>query len=441
MYLRRIVDKLMPDDRFSEEDLALRRFIFSLLIIGQPLLIVWSVLWAMVGFHVGCAAAVAMFFAQTAMIAMMHFGMSPQVIGHLYSFSIYITLLAISFGSGGIRSPLCSWYFIPVVNAFWICGGRAGVVWGLIVIAGLCGLWLAETSGVPMTLEIPAHLTNVVHLGSAVGIVFYFSVVAGIYHRWRRDGMSASKGLMEQRQHLVSVLGHDLKNPVSGLLGRVYLIERELGKGKPVDFQQMLVFVRDEGSKILESVDRLLLLNRSKMVVEVPKMKSLDLRATIDKVIEEHLPWMKGKDIHTDLSKLTTHTVYGDENMLIRLFDNILTNSIKYSHAGSVIRFEATPKLESSRSMVEITVADEGVGMDPREADQFFKLDYRPNRPTAGESSSGVGAAIMREIVAAHDGRIWLTTEGKNKGTKVHILLRAPQRTTTATSPSGAPFR
>lgn len=428
MFLRPLVDRLMPDERFSDEDVALRRFVLYLLIIGQPLLIVWAIFWGLVGFHIGSAAAVAMFLAQTAMIVMMHLGMSPIIVGHCYSLSIYITLLAISFGSGGIDSPLCSWYFIPVLHAFWIGGGRAGIFWASLVVLGLIGLWYAEVSGIPMTLDIPAHLAGAVHLGSAIGIVLYFSVVAVIYHRWRRDGISSSKGLMEQRQHLVSVLGHDLKNPVSGLLGRVYMVERELGKGNQPDLRQVLVYIREESSKILESIDRLLLLNRSKMVMEVPKMKVLDLKRIVTLVIEEHRAWMSSKDIRIDLTRLAAIHIYGDEAMMLRLFDNILTNSVKYSHAASTIRFISQAKMESGRATVELTVSDEGIGMEPREADHFFKLDYRPNKPTAGESSTGVGAAIMREIVAAHDGKIWLTSEGKGKGTLVHLSLKAPQK-------------
>jgi signal transduction histidine kinase len=259
------------------------------------------------------------------------------------------------------------------------------------------------------------------------GFLNFFMLIAWILYRQREIAVIARDELLTSRQTMIQTLAHDLKNPVAGIVSRIYLTERRQAAGTPVDNAALIQAIKNDASSVLESIDRIILLNRSRSVMRAPHIVSCDLRSIIDEAAELHRLWMDAKGIRFDDAAIIATRVLGDRELLVRLFENIISNAVKYSNPQSKIECRVRELNEDNRSMVIVEISDNGIGLDPREAEFFFKLEYRPNRPTAGESSSGVGAALMNEVIMAHGGKIWLKSEGRDKGTTVFVQLSRPR--------------
>ncbi len=115
-------------------------------------------------------------------------------------------------------------------------------------------------------------------------------------------------------------------------------------------------------------------------------------------------------------------TLNADETQILRLFQNLVSNAIKYCHE--------TPKIHVSAELVNdewvFRVADNGIGVDPKFAERIFKIFVRI-RPTDDEGT-GLGLAICQKIVERHGGRIWLETKSDEPGSIFCFTMPAETR-------------
>jgi signal transduction histidine kinase len=101
--------------------------------------------------------------------------------------------------------------------------------------------------------------------------------------------------------------------------------------------------------------------------------------------------------------------VIGDIQRLQELVDNVLSNAIKYSPKGSQVWVKLA---HASPSSVRFSVKDEGPGLSAEDKKRLFgKFQKLSARPTAGETSTGLGLAIAKSIAELHNGRIWAESE------------------------------
>ncbi len=95
--------------------------------------------------------------------------------------------------------------------------------------------------------------------------------------------------------------------------------------------------------------------------------------------------------------------VKGDPMRLMQVLRNLLGNAVKFSPRGS--RIEVS--IEKRGGFARVSVADEGVGIDPEDLEEIFKMFVQSSRTKTGAGGTGLGLAISREIIQAHGGRIW----------------------------------
>jgi PAS domain S-box-containing protein len=111
--------------------------------------------------------------------------------------------------------------------------------------------------------------------------------------------------------------------------------------------------------------------------------------------------------------------VKGDADLLVRLFQNLIANAIKYRNAEPpVVKIRARP---AGRNW-EISVEDNGIGIDPQYRERIFEIFKRLHRDESRYPGMGVGLALCRRIVESHDGEIWLDTE-HSQGARFRFTL------------------
>lgn len=110
-----------------------------------------------------------------------------------------------------------------------------------------------------------------------------------------------------------------------------------------------------------------------------------------------------------------------DEEQIRRVMNNIVSNSVKYAHVSPL---EITMKVEDAWSQIRVSLADNGVGIAPKDLphifDRFYRADSSRNRSTGG---SGIGLSIVKSIIEEHGGSVEASSE-KDKGTVISFLLK-----------------
>jgi two-component system, OmpR family, sensor histidine kinase VicK len=123
--------------------------------------------------------------------------------------------------------------------------------------------------------------------------------------------------------------------------------------------------------------------------------------------------------------------VWADSERIWQVVINLVSNARKYSPSGGLIRIAA----RSVEGAVEVSVADQGLGLDSEALERVFDEFYRVASPERDAIvGTGLGLSIARRVIHAHGGRIWAESDGPNRGSRFGFTLltmaarRAPRR-------------
>lgn len=219
----------------------------------------------------------------------------------------------------------------------------------------------------------------------------------------------------EIRKQTVADLAHELRTPVNGLLARIEAAQDGILAG-PDNLDAM----HDEAlrlTRLLEDLARLADAERPGLLLE---KHVLDLAQVASAVATSFGPRFADAEVDFAVDAQTVHVV-GNRDRLEQVVSNLLANALRYTERqGSVV-------LRVGRSGLDavLEVADTGVGIAPHELRHIFTRFWRgdPSRSRA-TGGTGIGLAIVRELVRAHDGRVDVdSTVGE--GSRFRVVLRA----------------
>lgn len=229
------------------------------------------------------------------------------------------------------------------------------------------------------------------------------------------------KKLNEQKNQFLGVAAHDLRNPLSGIMGfsEFLLQEQDLSREEQQEFLQI---IHQSSQFMLQLVNDLLsytALESGNMMMKL-RLEKTDLVTQIQHNIQVNRVIAQPKGIKISFNHdPDLPPVLIDASKIKQVLNNLLSNAIKYSYPNSQIA--VTLKREGLQLV--IAVQDEGQGIPADELDKLFKPFQKTSvQSTAGEESTGLGLAIVKNIVQGHQGRIWVTSE-VGKGSTFYIAL------------------
>lgn len=214
----------------------------------------------------------------------------------------------------------------------------------------------------------------------------------------------AVQSAAEERLRFFQYANHDMRSPLAVMLGQVQLAQRRLARGEYDHIATSLQKIELQARRLAELTDRVLRL--SQVGGDRAESQLLDLAAVVTRSVERFRGSssrhrISGEEIEAPLM------VNADPREFDDLLENLLSNAVKYSPEGGAITVTARASRESDGPMAVVRVSDEGHGIPEEHQPLLFEPFYRA--PQAREvSGSGLGLAICADILARHDGRIWL---------------------------------
>ncbi|MCG2721916.1 MAG: PAS domain-containing sensor histidine kinase [Thermodesulfovibrionales bacterium] len=225
------------------------------------------------------------------------------------------------------------------------------------------------------------------------------------------------KKLERERKNILPMFAHDMKTPVitaGGFLSRLLA-----GKVGSLTEQQVntVHIIRDELTKVEELITDFLEFSRFDATEYRPLKSAFNIEDAINSQIEEAGIEAAKKNIHISFEYPNTlvPVIYADGRMIDRVLSNLLDNAVKYSQHDTTI----VVKLNDWNLEVQVQVVDEGVGISEEHLPYIFDAFYRVNRDSGG---SGLGLSIVKTIIEAHSGKIWVKS-APGKGSTFSFTL------------------
>jgi PAS domain S-box-containing protein len=210
----------------------------------------------------------------------------------------------------------------------------------------------------------------------------------------------------EQKNKLLSIIGHDLRNPISGSLQLLELTLEDYESTTPEEIHVYLTKMKQELSNANELLEELLTWAKAQFnAFAFNPVRTADLYILMQHCIERIRPMAinKGVEIHLDVEHALSITA--DTGMLETIIRNLVSNAIKFTVKGGDILLRAV-KVDSG---IQFSVIDSGQGIPENIAEQLFSRNVNyTTYGTSGEKGTGLGLRICQEFVAKHGGTIWV---------------------------------
>jgi light-regulated signal transduction histidine kinase (bacteriophytochrome) len=218
----------------------------------------------------------------------------------------------------------------------------------------------------------------------------------GQQERLNRELANRNKDL-EDFAHVAS---HDLREPLRKMISFSDLLRRDLGDPIPEKVERDIRFIRDAAERMQTLVEDLLALSRA------ARSSKQRQRLALDECVNAALEalQMQIEETGAGIERDALPEVWGDKTMLTQLYQNMISNAIKFSDRGPP-RIRITAQETDGRWI--LGVADNGIGINPEYATQIFRPFQRLHGRGEYEGS-GIGLAICRKAIERHGGEIWV---------------------------------
>lgn len=221
------------------------------------------------------------------------------------------------------------------------------------------------------------------------------------------------------KTELLAIAAHDLKNPLQSIIGFAQLIQEDKdNKPKTNAAAATIERAAQRMHKLVEELLKSAKLEMNALHLNKSTVVVADLLRAVVAVCQVNAE-KKSQNIQLDLDERLVAEL--DEERMFEVFENLISNAIKYSPFGKTI---CVRLVRQSENLMRVSVKDEGQGLTDEDKSKLFRKFQRLSASaTDGESSTGLGLSIVKQLVELHGGKAWAESEGKDKGTTFFVEM------------------
>ncbi|MFA9462177.1 ATP-binding protein [Thiohalorhabdus sp. Cl-TMA] len=236
---------------------------------------------------------------------------------------------------------------------------------------------------------------------------------------------AAEEALVEadrRRDVFLSMLGHELRNPLTPIATMAHFLEQSAGRVSPDRLTRAAATISRQSAHLSRIVEDLLDLNRIKTGRIVLHEKPLDLRDAARQAVESvsAIQEKKRQILEVDLPEVPLGT-RGDPVRLTQVLSNLLDNAVKYTPEGGTIRLAGARQADQ----LLLTVSDTGQGIAREHLPHLFELFERAHPAQTSAQGLGLGLSLVRSLVEMHGGRVEASSPGAGQGSEFRVRLPA----------------
>jgi len=278
--------------------------------------------------------------------------------------------------------------------------------------------WLVALAGIPLLLAIGMLVTSNAKLKKQNLLIRLQSKEIEKQIRELIHQNQQSESLVRERKQLVLLVSHDLKGPFNRIYALMQLLEMESGNLTAEQKEylgKMYQIVGDGLNMVRNLVDVRKLEERG----FDPQPEAMNVTSVINAIVNQYRVAGQKKSIVIHVDAPVSLDFVTDRNYLSRIMENLLSNAIKFSSNEKNVFVSIQPREKG----IEISVRDEGPGISDRDQLMLYqRFQKLTARPTGGESSTGLGLSIVKQLLSSMGGTINCTSV-IDQGSTFTILL------------------
>lgn len=234
------------------------------------------------------------------------------------------------------------------------------------------------------------------------------------------------------RSEFVSTVTHELRTPLTSIKGYATTLLRPDVRWNDTSGREYLSIISEECDKLMHLIDNILEVSKIEAGVLRVYPEPTQVREILDYAVTEAR--RRSPEAVIELSTPSLEElplVMADSQRIIQVLRNLISNAIKYSQGQATIKvtastpyYDETNVDDTEQQVIKVSVRDLGAGLSPehlaRVFERFYRVDVGIARKTEG---TGLGLAICKGIVDAHNGRIWVESEGLGQGSTFSFTL------------------
>jgi signal transduction histidine kinase len=229
------------------------------------------------------------------------------------------------------------------------------------------------------------------------------------------------------KNEILGTVAHDLKNPLGVILGRTEMLTELIAVGSAKEgLTAQVEHIRDATRRLTSMVDHLISDAMADAFDITIRREPVDLAGLVNEVANANAPLAANKQQTITVSAPPNHVTMCDADRMREAIDNLISNAIKYSPIGGKIAV----LVSHPHNDAVIRITDEGAGLSPEDIGRLFGRFQRLSaKPTAGESSTGLGLSIVKRIIDMHGGQVTAESGGPGRGSTFTVILPATDMT------------
>lgn len=227
------------------------------------------------------------------------------------------------------------------------------------------------------------------------------------------------KELNVSKDKFLSIIAHDLRNPFGAIIGFADLMLKNFTEIDDDTLHKGLKTIESAANQAFKLLENLLIWSRNQtgMYKFTPEVINMKDRIVQTLKVAEGSASIKNIKLSSDIS--SNYLVFADQDMIDSILRNLVSNAIKYTRRGGKVKVSA----KTNTNNVEITIADNGVGIPAEKQSEIFQIDKRTNTSgTENEEGTGLGLIICKDFLVRNGGQIWVESS-LEKGSKFTFSL------------------
>lgn len=330
----------------------------------------------------------------------------------------YLDLAFFAIKTGGIYADAPFWFALLIAISIFYTNTKYAVFWIIAVALFLGSLFFLQIGGFDLEHQ------HVSFTKKATTIISYFTLLIAVALSYTRinkvknshylEIIANHKRLIKERDDLMSVIAHDLKSPVRRIEGLIGVFEQNNLTKDQKEILNRLNNTANEGKQLIDD-----LLEAKSFQTDLVIEKT-SINEIVNELKKGFLPIANRKSIRIIVRGLRAEIcVQTSPYQLRRILDNLLSNAIKFSPINARVEIICA----QNKNNISISIQDQGPGFTEEDEQKMFQMFQKLSaRSTAGESSTGLGLSIVKNLTALLKGEIKYATK-LGKGSTFTLVL------------------
>ena len=218
-----------------------------------------------------------------------------------------------------------------------------------------------------------------------------------------------AKEAENKKNDLIMYMAHDLKTPLTSIIGYLTLLSDEKDISKESQ-QKYIKIALDKSLRVEDLTNQFFDITRYNLQNMPINKQEINLVYLLRQVIDECYPMLEKRNLKCEFKSIDKVMYYGDGDKLARAFDNLLKNAINYSYENTIIEIE----LEQKEEKISIVFKNKGDKIPEYKLDKIFEKFYRGDDSRASSTGgAGLGLAITKQIIELHQGKIYVKNDNE----------------------------